>query len=491
MPGEIITAVPGSGKTRWITEKIIGEISAGTEPEKIYAVTFTRDAASEMKNRIGNDNVRASTIHSLAYGIISGDWSGDPTSDTFYDDMINESAERLSSGKCTIEVDVLCIDEGQDLSTKHTPIIHEMAKRAKKIFIVGDPKQSIFGFGGADSTIMRSLASNYKLSEKKLSKSHRIPSLITSKINAIFGTDIEPVRIGGSFSSVPINVKAWKDYVHAQAVESKSLPGTTAVLLRSNKEILDILRTTTDKTLYEYIMPLSGHPIACFVEALADLARGECRAYTLAKGMSLFNIPRMTLSGAFSKQGVLHTDTLLNFSTLESYVLRGISKGGKITTGPQLGPGQHNALKQALGICRLYMPQGITSVEEAVDTILTKLSNTGIRADSAWNVSAKVLREAIIKRLTTGEDTHKRINPGAPVTISTIHGAKGLEYDNVIYAVNRFVNLESEEEWNVAYVAMSRAKGSLSMGIPDAPVDAGHRTPKNLLYKMQTKLHIL
>jgi hypothetical protein len=97
------------------------EISAGTEPEKIYAVTFTRDAASEMKNRIGNDNVRASTIHSLAYGIISGDWSGDPTSDTFYDDMINESAERLSSGKCTIEVDVLCIDEGQDLSTKHTP----------------------------------------------------------------------------------------------------------------------------------------------------------------------------------------------------------------------------------------------------------------------------------------------------------------------------------------------------------------------------------
>jgi hypothetical protein len=129
-----------------------------------------------------------------------------------------------------------------------------MAKRAKKIFIVGDPKQSIFGFGGADSTIMRS----WQVITSSPRRSSPNPTeflTYKTKINAIFGTDIEPVRIGGSFSSVPINVKAWKDYVHAQAVESKSLPGTTAVLLRSNKEILDILRTTTDKTLYEYIMP--------------------------------------------------------------------------------------------------------------------------------------------------------------------------------------------------------------------------------------------
>ncbi len=73
----LVDASAGTGKTLTLTHRFVYLLERGVAPQDIVAVTFTNDAAEEMKDRITNlvDDVRResleiSTIHSFAYQII-------------------------------------------------------------------------------------------------------------------------------------------------------------------------------------------------------------------------------------------------------------------------------------------------------------------------------------------------------------------------------------------------------------------------------------
>ena len=72
-PGNVlVTACPGSGKTRVLTYRIIKELSElESTKHRVIAVTFTNRAADEIKSRLDNaelslDNLWAGTIHSFS-----------------------------------------------------------------------------------------------------------------------------------------------------------------------------------------------------------------------------------------------------------------------------------------------------------------------------------------------------------------------------------------------------------------------------------------
>lgn len=72
-----VTAVPGSGKTRVLTERTVDLLNDGIDPENILCITFTNKAANEMKNRIkqrvGSTTVQklwVSTFHSMGARIL-------------------------------------------------------------------------------------------------------------------------------------------------------------------------------------------------------------------------------------------------------------------------------------------------------------------------------------------------------------------------------------------------------------------------------------
>lgn len=69
----LVLAVPGSGKTTVLLERINNLIESGESPNSILAMTFSRAQALDMEQRFINKygkNIKFSTIHSFAYGIV-------------------------------------------------------------------------------------------------------------------------------------------------------------------------------------------------------------------------------------------------------------------------------------------------------------------------------------------------------------------------------------------------------------------------------------
>ncbi len=83
----LVTAGPGSGKTRVIIERILHMIDTGISPSEILCLTFTKKATEEMSQRLENHeitDVNVSTFHSFAKSIL--------------EDNVLESGVNISSG---------------------------------------------------------------------------------------------------------------------------------------------------------------------------------------------------------------------------------------------------------------------------------------------------------------------------------------------------------------------------------------------------------
>ena len=97
----LIVAGAGSGKTRVLTSRIAYMIEKGTDPSRILALTFTKKAAGEMKERIGQmvgerqaRRIWMGTFHSVFVRFLRefADAIGFPASFTIYDTADSVSA---------------------------------------------------------------------------------------------------------------------------------------------------------------------------------------------------------------------------------------------------------------------------------------------------------------------------------------------------------------------------------------------------------------
>src|ERR1043165_8569996 len=76
----VILAGAGSGKTRVLTRRIAHRCAGGVaDPRHVVALTFTRKAAGELRNRLRalglRDHISAGTFHAVAYAQLRRSWA--------------------------------------------------------------------------------------------------------------------------------------------------------------------------------------------------------------------------------------------------------------------------------------------------------------------------------------------------------------------------------------------------------------------------------
>ncbi|MCR5148898.1 MAG: RecQ family ATP-dependent DNA helicase [Eubacterium sp.] len=158
----VVAAGPGSGKTMILVHKMASLLMLeDVKHEQLLMLTFSRNAAMEFKRRLheliggGTSFVEIKTFHSYAFDILGKMGSLEKSAD-----VVRRAAEFIENDG--VEIDkitktVLVIDEAQDINDDDFKLIQAIRKRNEnmRLIAVGDDDQNIFSFRGSKSAYMK------------------------------------------------------------------------------------------------------------------------------------------------------------------------------------------------------------------------------------------------------------------------------------------------------------------------------------------------
>lgn len=154
----VVAAGPGSGKTRVLVHKLASLLLLeDVKHEQLLMLTFSRAAAIEFKQRlldlIGNAAhfVEIKTFHSYCFDLVGRVGNLEDAKD-----VVSQAARMIENGDVEpnrIAKTVLVIDEAQDMSDGEHALVHALmaSNEEMRVIAVGDDDQNIFGFRGSDS----------------------------------------------------------------------------------------------------------------------------------------------------------------------------------------------------------------------------------------------------------------------------------------------------------------------------------------------------
>ena len=248
-PFLFLLAGAGSGKTRVVVERIKYLINQGVPPEKILAITFTRKASFEMKERIDNREVHVHTFHQFCYLKLIDYYKEsfklvneeiEPFSreelleiskhkNSLYlskrpkkfieyqnylkrnglkdfDDLILGVYFKIKGKNHPFSYQYIFIDEFQDTNHLQYSLLKELIKNDTKVLAVGDPDQSIYRFRGADSKIIFLYVKDYQAKLYTLSTNYRSRKTILEHANRLivrnnrkYKKELTPTNIENSY----------------------------------------------------------------------------------------------------------------------------------------------------------------------------------------------------------------------------------------------------------------------------------------------------
>ena len=160
----VVAAGPGSGKTRVLVHKLASLLLLeDVKHEQLLMLTFSRAATTEFKQRlmglIGNAAhfVEIKTFHSYCFDLLGRIGNLEDASN-----VVAQAAELIGQGEVEpnrIGKTVLVIDEAQDMSADEYELVRAlmMANEEMRVIAVGDDDQNIYEFRGSDSHHMQKL----------------------------------------------------------------------------------------------------------------------------------------------------------------------------------------------------------------------------------------------------------------------------------------------------------------------------------------------
>ncbi len=407
----VVTAGPGSGKTRVLVHKLASLLLAeDVKHEQLLMLTFSRAAATEFKKRlielIGNtaNFIEIKTFHSYCFDLL-----GRVGNLSQADLILKRTIDRIRSGDIEtsrITKTVLVVDEAQDMNADEFELVKVLMEQNDdmRVILVGDDDQNIYGFRGSDSKYMQQLISGAASKRYDLIENYR------SKANIVNFANQWAEKIQNRLKEFPCFAKQQEDgeisiveYAGqnlivpvANAISQLKLTGSSCVLTKTNEEAVEITG----------LLIQNGR---------------SAKLIQTNDGFSLSNLYE-----------VRHFTELLNSNT-----------SSPIIGDEDWAKAVHQFSINLKGSTNLELVNNIIKQFEATNP------NKKYRSDwKAFIIESKI-------------EDFVNIESGT-IYVSTIHKAKGKEFDNVFIMLKNF-NPVSDENKRQLYVALTRAKSNLSI----------------------------
>ena len=481
---------PGSGKTTFLLNVIQQELDSGVHPSQMGYFAFTRKAATEAKERAVEKFPQLNpeidfpwfrTLHSLAYrclgisnkdmmkpenfrefaresgieiGIDNGEEDFMVKTDNpilneiniarirgvdlrthynrsqmeiewFHFDYVERAYRHYKEANSLLDftdllerlveeahrlpsLEVLIIDEAQDLSRLQWRLVAELASKAKRSFLAGDDDQAVYNWAGADVNSFLGFEGNVTV----LEQSYRVPA----KVHELANTVVNRIRVRQPKTWNPREfegaVKFYNDFEHVDISQGEWL-----ILASANYMLNDMHNWIKSQGL---LFERQGY--RSINEAVITAVMGW---ETLRKGKE---VPFPVV-----KQIYKHLDS--------NYIKRG-----------------HKMLRD-------LDPEGIFTMDYLKE-------HHGLNTDVIWHEALTKIgeekRDYIISLLRRGTKISGKVN----IKLSTIHGAKGGEADNVLLLTDLSTKFANEYDKNpddvnrLLYVGITRARQALHIVLP-------------------------
>jgi len=347
----------------------------------------------------------------------------------------------------------IIVDEAQDTNVWLLFLLDVLRRKGTKVTLVGDPDQCIYEFGMADATSLPALREKWKIPEKPLSRSFRCNNLIASSVRYISGnTRFEgcgeplnahcgPFIVRETDNSFSGSISAFEACLTRAGVS----PNDSAILCRAHHQ-LEAIRGVVNYTSLEGLTKRLAR--AAFLRDVRNDYKGAFRI--VQDGIrELLDEPDLWDALDKNPEGAAATRfrlALWRFTKSEEGL-------------PSVGERGAAFIDQLKGnLASLFQELGIKNIPSLGQKIRKK------------GLDQKQLALPLFQPQT--------LFP--PIRQETIHQVKGESidavlllgsikfFDSVVAAIDRGDNTE---ERRLAYVAMTRARHALVVGIPASHFD--------------------
>ncbi|PKP09230.1 MAG: RecQ family ATP-dependent DNA helicase [Bacteroidetes bacterium HGW-Bacteroidetes-4] len=407
----VVAAGPGSGKTRVLVHKLASLLlMEDVKHEQLLMVTFSRAAATEFKKRllklIGNaaNYIEIKTFHSYCFDLLGKVGSLEKS-----DAILKKTIDKIKSREVEpsrITKTVLVIDEAQDMDEDEFNLINALMEQNEemRVIAVGDDDQNIYEFRGASSKYLEQFIQVNRAVKHELVENYR------SKSNLVDFTNQYVTGIHHRLKDIPIIAKQ------------------------------------TDNGIIKLVQYQSGNLITPLVHDLLKTGLTGTTCVLTKTNEEALQITGLLLKNDMQAKLIQTNDGFSLYNLLEVRFflsLLNLDKDVFIISDDIWA----NAKRELINKFRN------STKFEACNNIIKDFEATNPKKKYKSDLEA-FIRESKLEDFFNEN--------GETIFVSTIHKAKGKEFDNVFLMLENF-NPITDEAKRQLYVAMTRAKQNLTV----------------------------